>query len=41
LQNDLFATEPHPLIEALQKLDLSRMTPLQALNWLAEQQEKG
>ncbi|WP_164743854.1 DNA mismatch repair protein MutS [Saccharospirillum alexandrii] len=39
-QNDLFAAETHPLVEALRELDLSRMTPLQALNWLAEQQEK-
>lgn len=40
LQNDLFAAETHPLVEELQQLDLSQMTPLQALNWLAEQQEK-
>jgi DNA mismatch repair protein MutS len=40
LQNDLFAIQVHPLLEALEQLDLNGMTPLQALNWLAEQQKK-
>ncbi|PTY37159.1 DNA mismatch repair protein MutS [Saccharospirillum sp. MSK14-1] len=38
LQNDLFASAPHPLLEALEQLDLNGMTPLEALNWLHEQQ---
>jgi DNA mismatch repair protein MutS len=50
-QLGLFAAEPqpavapapapeHPLLEALRKLDLSRTTPLEALNWLDAQQKK-
>ncbi|HUJ26071.1 MAG TPA: DNA mismatch repair protein MutS [Myxococcales bacterium] len=32
--------KPSELEEALRKLDLSRMTPLEALNWLDQQQKK-
>ncbi|WLT30848.1 DNA mismatch repair protein MutS [Geothrix sp. PMB-07] len=34
----MFETEPDPLREELDALDLSRMTPLEALNWLALKQ---
>ena len=36
----LFAAEPDPLREELEGLDLSRMTPLEALNWLAAKQKE-
>ena len=36
-QSDLFASLPHPLIEALQKLELDDLTPRQALEWLYDQ----
>lgn len=34
------AAPPDPVVEELRTLDLNGMTPLQALNWLAEQQRK-
>jgi DNA mismatch repair protein MutS len=34
----MFETAPDPLREELEGLDLSRMTPLEALNWLAKKQ---
>ncbi len=37
----LFETEPDPLRAELEALDLSRMTPLEALNWLAARQGRG
>ncbi|WP_108126821.1 DNA mismatch repair protein MutS [Saccharospirillum mangrovi] len=39
LQNDLFANPTHPLADALEHLDLNQMTPLDALNWLHQQQQ--
>jgi DNA mismatch repair protein MutS len=38
----LFAppAEPHPVVEALRELDLDAMTPLEAMNRLAELQKK-
>ncbi|HEV8122917.1 MAG TPA: DNA mismatch repair protein MutS [Gemmatimonadales bacterium] len=40
-QLQLFASPvPHPVMEELRTLDLDDMTPLQALNWLVEQQRK-
>ena len=35
----LFETEPDPLREELNALDLSRMTPLAVMNWVAEHQK--
>jgi DNA mismatch repair protein MutS len=35
----LFEAEPDPLRAELEALDLSRMTPLEALNWLATKQK--
>ena len=40
-QPSLFEAEPDPLREELNGLDLNRLTPLDALNWLAEQQRRG
>ncbi|HEX9011602.1 MAG TPA: DNA mismatch repair protein MutS, partial [Holophagaceae bacterium] len=37
----LFEPEPDPLRAELEALDLSRMTPLEALNWLAVRQKRG
>ena len=37
----LFEAEPDPLRAELEALDLSRMTPLEALNWLAARQGRG
>ena len=37
----LFDPEPDPLREELNALDLNRMTPLEALNWLAARQKNG
>lgn len=37
----LFEPEPDPLRTELEALDLSRMTPLEALNWLAMRQGRG
>jgi DNA mismatch repair protein MutS len=34
------AAQPDPVVEELRTLDLNGMTPLQALNWLAEHQRK-
>jgi DNA mismatch repair protein MutS len=39
-QLPLFETAPSAVEDALRKLDISRMTPLEALNWLADQQKK-
>ncbi|MHA7881046.1 MAG: DNA mismatch repair protein MutS [Saccharospirillum sp.] len=39
IQADLFASEQHPLVASLASLDLDQLTPLQALNWLAEQKQ--
>jgi len=36
----LFEAEPDPLREELKALDLNRMTPLEALTWLHERQQK-
>jgi DNA mismatch repair protein MutS len=35
-QLPLFAAAPHPVVEALRRLDLERLTPLEALNRIAE-----
>lgn len=40
LQLTLFAPEEHPLLEQLRKLDLSGLTPLQAMQWLADWQKE-
>lgn len=40
VQLDLFGKAEHFLTEELQKLDISRMTPLDAMNYLNELQEK-
>jgi len=32
----LFDVEPDPLRAELEALDLNRMTPLEALNWIAQ-----
>jgi len=37
---DLFSRPGYFLIEELQKLDISKMTPLDAMNCLSELQEK-
>lgn len=34
----MFEAEPDPLREELEALDLNRMTPMEALNWLADKQ---
>lgn len=39
VQADLFASSVHPLVEALAELNLNQMTPLDALNWLHQQQQ--
>ena len=36
----LFTAEPDPLRMELEALDLNRMTPLEAMAWLAQQQRK-
>lgn len=36
----LFEPEPDPLREELNALDLSRMTPLEVMNWVAERQKR-
>ena len=40
VQLNLFSRTDHFIIEKLQKLDISKMTPLDALNYLNELQEK-
>jgi len=40
VQLNLFRRPEHLVVEKLQKLDLSKMTPLEALNCLNELQEK-
>ncbi|MBW2406530.1 MAG: hypothetical protein JRF17_04115, partial [Deltaproteobacteria bacterium] len=40
VQLHLFSRSDHFIIEKLQKLDISKMTPLDALNYLNELQEK-
>jgi DNA mismatch repair protein MutS len=40
VQLNLFSTPDHFILEKLQKLDISKMTPLDALNYLNELQEK-
>ncbi len=37
----LFEVEPDPIRAELEALDLNRMTPLEALIWLAERQNRG
>jgi hypothetical protein len=37
----LFEIEPDPIRAELEALDLNRMTPLEALNWLAARQGRG
>lgn len=40
LQLSLFEWEPHPVLEEIKNLDITHLTPLQALNKLQELQEK-
>ncbi|WP_163558054.1 DNA mismatch repair protein MutS [Halomonas sp. NO4] len=40
VQNDLFATAPHPLLEALAELDPDALTPRQALDLLYEWRDR-
>ena len=40
VQLHLFSRPDHFIIKKLQKLDISKMTPLDALNYLNELQEK-
>ncbi|ADB18918.1 DNA mismatch repair protein MutS [Pirellula staleyi DSM 6068] len=40
LQLTLFAPEEHPLLEQLRQLDLAGLTPLQAMQWLANWQQE-
>lgn len=39
-QLELFKGRPHPVLEELRQLDLNKLTPLDALNFLAELKEK-
>jgi DNA mismatch repair protein MutS len=39
-QLELFKSRPHPVLEELRQLDLNKLTPLDALNFLAELKEK-
>lgn len=39
-QDDLFASAPHPLIEALRSLSPDELSPRQALDWLYEAKQK-
>jgi len=39
-QAPLFSAEPHPVIEALKKLDINSLTPIEALNLLGKLKEK-
>ncbi|TXR54055.1 DNA mismatch repair protein MutS [Reinekea thalattae] len=39
-QADLFASSPHPIVESLSHLELDRMTPKQALDWLYQQKQQ-
>jgi DNA mismatch repair protein MutS len=39
-QLPLFGTEPHPMVEELRKLELEKLTPLEALNRIAEWKRK-
>jgi DNA mismatch repair protein MutS len=40
VQMDLFSKKEHFFVEKLSKLDISKMTPLEALNYLNELREK-
>jgi DNA mismatch repair protein MutS len=40
VQLDLFRKPENPVLDKLSKADISRMTPLEALNFLNELQEK-
>jgi len=40
VQMDLFSKKEHFFVEKLSKLDISKMTPLEALNYLNELLEK-
>ena len=40
VQLDLFSRPEHPVVEKLNQVDISRMTPLEALNLLNELQEQ-
>jgi DNA mismatch repair protein MutS len=40
VQLDLFRKPENPILDKLSKSDISRMTPLEALNFLNELQEK-
>ncbi len=40
VQPALFGGEPHPVIEELKKIDVERLTPIEALNVLAKLKEK-
>lgn len=39
-QADMFASAQHPMVDALQSLDLDNLTPKQALDWLYECKKK-
>ncbi len=39
-QNDLFASSPHPLVEALTQLDLDTLSPREAQAWLYQWRDK-
>ncbi|MFO7893329.1 MAG: hypothetical protein R6U63_06340 [Longimicrobiales bacterium] len=39
-QLSMFGAEPHPVVEKLKELDVDGMTPLEALNRLAELKEE-
>jgi DNA mismatch repair protein MutS len=40
VQPALFGGEPHPVVEELKKIDVERLTPIEALNLLAKLKEK-
>lgn len=40
MQADLFASAPHPVLDALSQLSLDNLTPKQALDWLYEWQKR-
>jgi DNA mismatch repair ATPase MutS len=40
VQPALFEGEPHPVVEELKKVDVEKLTPIEALNLLAKLKEK-
>jgi len=40
VQPALFGGEPHPVLEELKKVDVEKLTPIEALNLLAKLKEK-